>query len=86
MIEGGIETQAKQALENFKTLLKFYSALLEDVVKLTVFLKNMDDFTRFNQVYAGYFKEKLPARSCVEVSRLAKGAEIEIDAIGITRK
>lgn len=86
VVEGGIETQTKQALENLKTVLESHSASLEDIVKVTVFFKNMDDFTRFNQVYAGYFKEKLPARSCVEVSRLAKGAEIEIDAIGITRK
>lgn len=85
VVEGGIETQAKQALENLKTVLESYSASLEDVVKVTVFLKNMDDFTRFNQVYTGYFKEKLPARSCVEVSRLAKDAAVEIEAIALVK-
>lgn len=85
VVEGGIETQAKQALENLKTVLESHSASLEDVVKVTVFLKNMDDFTRFNQVYAGYFKEKLPARSCIEVSRLTKDAAVEIEAIALIK-
>ena len=85
VVEGGIETQTKQALENLKTVLESHSASLEDVVKVTVFLKNMDDFTRFNQVYADYFKEKLPARSCVEVSRLAKDAAVEIEAIALIK-
>ena len=85
VVEGGIETQTKQALENLKTVLESHSVSLEDVVKVTVFLKNMDDFTRFNQVYADYFKEKLPARSCVEVSRLAKDAAVEIEAIALIK-
>jgi len=51
------------------------------VVKTTIFLKDMDNFFRVNKVYAEYYKEKFPARSCVEVSRLPKDAEIEIEAI-----
>jgi 2-iminobutanoate/2-iminopropanoate deaminase len=55
-------------------------------VKTTVFLKDMNDFTKFNQIYAEYFKEKFPARSCVEVSRLPKDADIEIEAIAFCAK
>jgi len=54
---------------------------LENVVKTTIFLKDMNNFVRVNKIYGEYFKEKFPARSCVEVSRLPKNAEIEIGAI-----
>jgi len=54
---------------------------LENVVKATIFLKDMNNFARVNKVYGEYFKEEFPARSCVEVSRLPKDAEIEIEAI-----
>jgi 2-iminobutanoate/2-iminopropanoate deaminase len=81
MIEGDIEAQTKRVLENMKAVLKPYSIGLENVVKATVFLKDMNNFSRVNKVYGEYFKEKFPARSCVEVSRLPKDAEIEIEAI-----
>ena len=81
MIEGDIETKTRRALENLKTVLEPYSIGLENVVKTTIFLKDMDNFPRVNKVYAEYFKEKFPARSCVEVSRLLKDAEIEIESI-----
>jgi 2-iminobutanoate/2-iminopropanoate deaminase len=81
MIEGDIEAQTKRVLENLKAVLKPYSIGLENVVKATVFLKDMNNFSRVNKVYGEYFKEKFPARSCVEVSRLPKDAEIEIEAI-----
>ncbi len=81
MIEGDIEAQTKRALENLKAVLKPYSIGLENVVKATIFLKDMNNFSRVNKVYGEYFKEKFPARSCVEVSRLPKDAEIEIEAI-----
>lgn len=81
MIEGDIETQAQMALENLKTVLEAYSVSLENVVKTTIFLKNMNNFARVNKVYGEYFKEKFPARSCIEVSRLPKDADIEIEAI-----
>jgi 2-iminobutanoate/2-iminopropanoate deaminase len=61
--------------------LKPYSIGLENVVKTTIFLKDMNNFARVNKVYGEYFKEKFPARSCVEVSHLPKDAEIEIEAI-----
>ena len=81
MIEGDIETKTRRALENLKTVLEPYSIGLENVVKTTIFLKDMDNFSRVNKIYAEYFKEKFPARSCVEVSRLPKDAEIEIEAL-----
>ena len=81
MIEGDIEAQARMALDNLKAVLKPYSIGLENVVKATIFLKDMNNFSRVNKVYGECFKEKFPARSCIEVSRLPKDAEIEIEAI-----
>ncbi len=81
MIEGDIEAQARRALDNLKVVLEPYSISLENVVKTTVFLKDMNNFTRVNKVYGEYFNDKFPARSCIEVSRLPKDAEIEIEAI-----
>jgi len=81
MIEGEIEAQARRALENLKAVLEPYSIGLENVAKTTIFLKDMNNFSRINKIYGEYFKEKFPARSCVEVSRLPKDAEIEIEAI-----
>jgi len=81
MITGDIEAKTRMVLENMKTVLKPYSIGLENVIKTTIFLKDMNNFSRVNKVYGEYFKEKFPARSCIEVSRLPKDAEIEIEAI-----
>jgi 2-iminobutanoate/2-iminopropanoate deaminase len=81
MMEGDIEARTGMVLENLKAVLEPYSIGLDNVVKTTIFLKNMNNFARVNKVYGEYFKEKFPARSCVEVSRLPKDAEIEIEAI-----
>ncbi|GAG60188.1 unnamed protein product [marine sediment metagenome] len=81
MKEGEIESKTRMVLENLKAVLEPYSIGLENVVKTTIFLKDMNNFARVNKVYGEYFKEKFPARSCVEVSRLPKDAEIEIEAI-----
>ena len=81
MKEGDIEVKTKMVLENLKAVLEPYSIGLENVVKTTVFLKDINNFVRVNKVYGEYFTEKFPARSCVEVSRLPKDAEIEIEAI-----
>lgn len=81
MIEGDIEAQARMALDNLKAVLEPYSISMENIVKTTIFLKDMNNFARVNKVYAQYFKEKFPARSCIEVSRLPKDADIEIEAI-----
>ena len=81
MIEGEIESKTRMVLENLKAVLEPYSIGLENVVKTIIFLKNMNNFARVNKVYGEYFKEKFPARSCVEVSRLPKDADIEIEAV-----
>jgi 2-iminobutanoate/2-iminopropanoate deaminase len=77
-----IQAQATQVLENIKAVLQAAGANLEDVVKTTIFLKNMDDFTAVNQVYGQYFaQEQAPARSTVEVARLPKDVLVEIECI-----
>ncbi len=81
MAEGDIEVQTKQALENLKSVLEAAGTDMSHVVKTTVFLKDMNDFTKMNEVYKKYFTENPPARSAVEVSRLPKGAMVEIECI-----
>jgi len=81
LIKGDIKEQTVQILKNLSALLDLYSLTLKNVVKTTVFLKDMNNFSEFNKAYAQYFKEEFPARSCVEVARLPKDAEIEIEAI-----
>ena len=72
-----IETQTEQAIKNLKAVLEAAGSGLENVVKTTCFLQSMGDFAAFNAVYEQYFTGK-PARSCVEVSKLPKGALVEI--------
>lgn len=80
-IPEGVEAQAKQALANVKNLIEAAGASIDKVVKTTVFIKNMDDFTKINEIYAQYFTEPFPARSCVEVARLPKDVLLEVEAI-----
>jgi len=81
IVGGDIEVQAKQVLENLKAIVEASGMGLENVLKCTCFLQNMEDFTRFNSVYATYFADVLPARETVEVSRLPKDVLVEISAI-----
>jgi 2-iminobutanoate/2-iminopropanoate deaminase len=74
-------SQADQALRNIDAILRSAGSSLAPVVRTTVFLTNMDDFSAVNEVYARYFPKAFPARSCVEVSRLPLGALVEIDAV-----
>lgn len=76
-----IKAATRQSLENVKAVLEEAGSSLEKVVKVVVFIKDMNDFGPMNEVYAEYFKENPPARSCVEVARLPKDAPIEIEAI-----
>lgn len=78
---GSIEKQANQALSNLKNLIEAAGCDINNTVKTVVFIKNMDDFAKINEVYAKYFTENFPARSCVEVARLPKDVLIEIEAI-----
>ena len=84
LIEGGIAAQARQVLENLKAVLEASGSALDQVVKATVFLKNMSDFPAMNEVYAEYFGNSKPARSTVAVTEVPKGALVEIDLVALT--
>ena len=79
--EGGIEAQAVQMFANIKAVLAAAALDFSNVVKTTVFMTNLSDFGTFNEIYARYFPENPPARSCVEVSALPKGALVECEVI-----
>lgn len=81
IVEGGVQQQTKQVLENLKVLLESAGSRLENVIKTTVFIKDMNEFPKINEIYAEYFKSKQPARSCVEVARLPKDVLVEIEVI-----
>ncbi len=80
-----IKSQAEQVIANLSAVLKEAGSSLENAVKTTCFLSNMKNFSDFNEVYAKYFTGK-PARSCVEVSALPKGALVEVEVIAVVRK
>ena len=80
-IPEGVEAQAKQAFSNLKALLTASGTGMEQVVKTTVFIKEMNDFGTINEIYAQYFTGVFPARSCVEVARLPKDVLLEVEAI-----
>ncbi|PSL27120.1 endoribonuclease L-PSP [Planomicrobium soli] len=81
LVLGTIEDQAHQVFANLKAVLAEAGSSLDQVVKATVFIKNMDDFALLNEVYATYFGDHKPARSTVEVARLPKDAKVEIEVI-----
>lgn len=81
IVAGDVESQTRQVLENIRAVLEEAGTNLEQVVKTTVFIKNMDDFGKINEVYAEFFKDNPPARSTVEVARLPKDAQVEIEVI-----
>lgn len=83
VVSGGIENQTRQVLENLKAVLIQAGTGFENVVKTTVYIKDMNDFTLVNKVYGQYFNEPYPARSCVEVARLPKDVAVEIEAVAI---
>ncbi len=76
-----IQEQTRQVLENLKAVLEAAGANMNNVVKVTVYLKDMNDFGEMNKIYAEYFKENPPARAAVEVARLPKDVKIEIELI-----
>ncbi len=77
----GIEEQTKQVLSNLKSVIEAGGSSLDKVIKTTIFLANMEDFTKVNEIYASFFGEHKPARSTVAVKTLPKNALIEIEAI-----
>ena len=82
-IPQGSAAQAKQALTNLSNLLQAAGTSMDNVVKTTVFIKDMNDFGAINEVYQTFFSSDFPARSCVEVARLPKDVLIEVEAIAI---
>lgn len=83
LIEGDIQAQTRQALDNVKAVLEAAGSSLAQVVKVTVYLDDINDFAAMNEVYATYFTGEPPARSAFEVARLPLGAQIEIEAVAI---
>ena len=80
---GSVEEQAKQVLSNIKNILAEAGLTTANVVKTTVFLTDLGDFAAVNEIYASFFAEPYPARSCVQVAALPKGAKIEIETIAV---
>lgn len=86
IVEGGIEAQTRQVFANLSAVLEEAGSSLEDMVKTTCFLADMNDFATVNEIYASYFPGGVyPSRSAIEISKLPKGALIEIEAIAIIK-
>ena len=83
IVDGDISAQTERVMKNLAAILKAADCSLRDVLRCTVFLKNMDDFAAMNAVYGKYFEAPFPARSTVEVARLPKDVLVEIDIIAL---
>lgn len=83
MVDGDIKAQTKQSLENVKAILSAAGYSLNNVVKATVFIKNMEDFALINEIYNEYLGDAKPARACVEVARLPKDVKVEIEVVAV---
>jgi len=83
LVAGAVEEQTRQALTNIRNVLEAAGSNLEQVVKTTVFLKDMADFSKMNTIYAEFFGENPPARSTVAVAALPKGALVEIEVVAL---
>lgn len=83
IVEGGVKEQTAQSLRNVEAILKEAGLDFSNVVKSTVFIKDMNEFAQINEVYSEFFKENKPARACVEVARLPRDARVEIEVIAV---
>ena len=83
LISDDVQDQTKQSLENLKAILTAGGYSLNNVVKATVFIKNMEDFALINEIYNEYLGDVKPARACVEVARLPKDVKVEIEVIAV---
>jgi len=83
LVDGGVIGETRQALLNLKAVLSAAGAQLENVVKTTVFLRDINDFASMNKVYSEFFTENPPARSAIQVAALPKGGAVEIEAVAI---
>ncbi len=86
LVTGSFEEQVRRVLENVKAIVEAAGASLKDVVKITVYLRDISRFEEFNKIYAEYFGEEPPARVVVEVSRLPRDVDLEVEAIAYTCK
>jgi 2-iminobutanoate/2-iminopropanoate deaminase len=80
-VSNDVQEQTHQSMKNLQAIIKAAGGTLQDVVKTSVFIKDMNDFAKINEVYGEYFKENPPARACVEVARLPKDVLVEIECI-----
>ena len=83
LVSEDIQAQTRQSIENIKAIVNEAGGELSDIVKVNVFVKNIEDFDKINEVYAEYFSEAKPARALVEVARLPRDVKIEIEAIAV---
>jgi len=83
LAEGGIEAQTHQVMKNLTNVLEAAGTGLEHIVKTTIFVTNMQDFAKINEVYGSYFADDPPARSTVQVAALPLGANVEIEAVAV---
>lgn len=83
LLEGTIAEQTTQCLNNIKNILAAADAAMSDIVKTTIFLKDMADFAEVNGAYAAFFPSNPPARACVQVAKLPRDARVEIEAIAV---
>lgn len=81
LITESVAAQMEQAMKNVKGVLEASGTSLENVLKVTIFIKNMDNYDLINEVYGRFFYKRYPARTCIEVARLPKNAEVEIEAV-----
>lgn len=81
LAEASIAEQTEQVIDNVEAILDSEGLTLEDVLKMTVYLSDINDFDEMNEVYSGYFDDSPPARSAIEVANLPKGVDVEIEAI-----
>jgi len=85
LVTGDIQAQTKQCMENIKAILEEAGTSMDNCIKLSIFIKDMGQFGQINEVYGTYFQENPPARACVEVARLPKDVDIEIEAIALVK-
>jgi len=83
LVAGGVLAETRQAMENLKAVLVAAGASLDDVVRTTIYLIDLSDFSRVNEAYAGFFRAPYPARATVGVAALPRGARVEIDAVAV---
>ncbi|MBO8138320.1 MAG: RidA family protein [Desulfotomaculum sp.] len=86
LVSEDVQEQTYQCLENIKNILEEAGTSMDNVVKTTVFISDMNDFPKVNEVYAKFFNEPYPARSCVQVARLPKDVKVEIEAVALLTK